>query len=102
MNDNKKVLTTLEKLEKATEQIIKTMATKDDLKGFVTKNDLKNELSKYATKDDLHTMRELITEDITDVIKEFLEVIGERKADKKDLEKLEKRVVRSYDRFNKP
>ena len=35
------------------EQILPTLATKDDLKAYVTKVDLKQELRAYATKTDL-------------------------------------------------
>ena len=35
------------------EQILPTLATKEDLKAFATKEDLKEALKAYATKDDL-------------------------------------------------
>ena len=38
------------------EQILPTLATKEDLKPFVTKEDLKEALTAYATKDDLSAL----------------------------------------------
>ena len=42
----------------ATKEDLKAFATKEDLKAFATKEDLKQELTAYATKDDLNGLRD--------------------------------------------
>ncbi len=65
-------------------------------KTFVTKDDLRQELSKYATKEDLRaelkTQRDSIVEEIAENINNFMQEVEEKKADRKDVEDLEKQV----------
>jgi len=64
---------------------------------MVTKNDLKRKLSNYLTKNDLNIalvkLREDIAEDTADIICGFIETIDKRKDERKDIDRLDKRVT---------
>jgi len=69
--------------------------TKDDLSKElqVVKNDLKLVKSTMVTKDDLPHFRKEITEDISEVVKQVIESIDERKADKTHVNLIGARVT---------
>lgn len=117
-------------LQKLLQQALKNVATKDDLKRFVTKDDLgklekrlgdmfatkddlqameqrlgekfatKDDLQQFATKADLNTLRTDITQDIGNLLSDFLVEVDRQKADKKDVQNLETRVGRIEKRFH--
>src|SRR5258708_35477345 len=78
----------------ATKDDLKNFATKDDLKNLVTKDDLKQELAKYPTKDDLKNSFEKQSEDFGEVVSELFTKTDEKKADRTDVDHLDKRVTR--------
>lgn len=108
---DKKILDTLQQLNKRISHIEKSMTTKDDLKSFATKVDLKDfatkdDLKDFATKDDLKDvvtknylsqqlskLREDITADIVDVNTELINRLDDKKADKTQVALLDARVA---------
>lgn len=88
--------TDLQQIDKLLQKRLKDFATKDDLKNFATKDDLKKELAQYATKEDLRKslamLRKQIKEDIDEAAMDVFKSADKRKAEKENLEKLEKRV----------
>ena len=102
---------TIKQLLKEIREIRRIMVTKDDAKNFLTKEDTKNFLTKddaknFATKDDLKHLvtkdylveafkkqREAISEDFGEVINALFEEEDKRKADRTDVEALNKRVT---------
>ena len=74
------------------------MATKDDLKGMATKDDLKG----MATKDDLKNLETSLMERIDEAQMEIIATVDKHKADKSDVDNLEKRVERLEDNAGLP
>lgn len=100
---DKKILDTLQQLNKRMSHIEKDMMTKNNLRPFATKDDLK----RFATKDDLKDfvtrdylsqqlakVREEITADIVDVNTELINQLDAKKADRIQLSLVEARVTR--------
>ncbi|GEM_PF-4718115 len=79
------------KIIKKLDEIIKNMVTKDDFKG---------ELAKYATKDDLVGMKKELIERISEAQMEIVEVVHKHKADRVEVESLEKRVSTIEDQLH--
>lgn len=86
----------LDSLKGFREDLKKDFVTKDDikslednidkkLKNFATKDDLKNELKNFATKKDLKL-------GLDDLLAEIIEVVDKNKAEKSDVEALERRM----------
>jgi ribosomal protein L17 len=74
------------------EQILPTLATREDLRGFATKGDLatfatKGDLATFATKDDLATLATkddlatLATKDELETVRRHLHILIERERD---------------------
>ena len=58
------------------EQILPTLATKEDLKAFATKEDLSRELKAYATKKDFEAVETTLRGEIRET-RRHMDVIGE-------------------------
>lgn len=89
--------TDLKQIEKIVEKSLANTASKDDLKRFATKDDLKNfarkaDLKDLATKKDLEKMGEQVTEDLANLMREFVVSIDEKKADKIAVEHVKERL----------
>ncbi|OGH12005.1 MAG: hypothetical protein A2857_03625 [Candidatus Levybacteria bacterium RIFCSPHIGHO2_01_FULL_36_15] len=79
---------------------LKNFATKEDLSRFATKNDLKDfakkgDLKNFATKDDLKLLGKDLESKMDDVASFIISSIDKHKADKRDLDSLEKRVEKA-------
>lgn len=81
---------TLNQIEKILKDILSKMATKDDLKSI--EDNINKKLSNFATKNDLKQLRKQIKEDIAQASMDVFKSADKNKAEKEDLEKLEKRV----------
>lgn len=87
----------LDQIQKIIGNAIKSLPTKEDLKSFATKDDLKNlatkdDLKQFATKNDLQVLKKELIEKMDEYQMELLEIVEKRKADKTDVEVLEKHI----------
>lgn len=81
MNDP--IIKKLNSLGKTVEKMAARMATKEDLKGLASKEDLRVALKEQ---------KDSIVEEIAENINNFMQEVEEKKADRKDVEDLEKQV----------
>lgn len=82
----------------ATKRDLDHFATKKDLESFATKRDLKRELAQYATKDDLKqqlaefSTKKDLKDGLDDLLGDIISAVEKAKADKTEVQSLEKRV----------
>ncbi len=93
---------TITQFEELLDKALAHVATKDDLKNFATKDDIKN----FATKDDIKQLKDDIKQLKAELIEEIKEsegfIVGsvdKNKADKNDIEALNKRVTHIERKF---
>ena len=84
---------TIKQLLKEIREIRRTMVTKDDAKNFATKDDLKHLVTKDYLVEAFKKQREAISEDFGEVINALFEEEDKRKADRTDVEALNKLVT---------
>ena len=82
--------------------IKKTMATKEDLKGMATKEDLKGMATKVDLETGLKGLEKRLIERIDEAQMEIIATVDKHKADKSEVDNLEKRVERLEDNAGLP
>ena len=85
-------ITDLKQIEKIINKALKKAATKDDLKNFATKDDLKALEKRLELK--IESSIQKSTEEICELIIDFAERLNEKKAERTDIDDLNKRVNR--------
>lgn len=101
---DRKVLEQLQKLEKTVTKIASTMVTNRDLKRELAKYATKDDLKNFATKDDLKAMKDDLKKEIHDSERKLkqkinetemrlVELVDKHKADKTQVNDLQRRVT---------